>query len=206
MARLAPDWLDNYYAYGIDNRRRRLFFHGDVNEENIANLMQGLVLLDDESNEPITIYMSSFGGSIYEMVGMYDLIVSCKCQVIGVGFGKIMSAAPLILRACDDALCYPSTQFMNHEESWGDDYKGHSHMKVDMKHFEHMEKLWAQLMGRHSQLSEKAWTAMCAPGRDRYATAEEALKWGLVDGIVQADGNVTRRPDKKKVDKKSSRK
>ena len=40
MARLAPDWLDNYFSYGIDNRRRRIFFHGDVDEEAVFRLVQ----------------------------------------------------------------------------------------------------------------------------------------------------------------------
>ena len=67
MAKLSTDWLDNYFSHGIDSRRRRIFFHGDVDEESVFRLVQSLVLLDDENKDEIVIYMSSLGGNMYEM-------------------------------------------------------------------------------------------------------------------------------------------
>lgn len=192
MSRLAPDWLGNYFSYGIDNRRRRVFMHGDVDEETIGHLTQAFLLLDAESTDNITFYISSFGGSMYEMFGLYDVIRSCRSFVTGIAHGKNMSAAPLILRAADDAQAYPNTQFMSHEESWGGEEKGHSHLKVDMQHYESMEKRWARLMGRRTKLRAAAWTAMAGNGRDRYFDAQQALTWGVIDGILLPDGIVFR--------------
>ncbi len=179
------DWLDGYFSHGVDNRRRRIFLHDDIDEESIARLVQGLVLLDDDTDTTITIYMSSLGGSMYEMFGAFDAIRACKCFVRGIAYGKIMSAAPLILRACDEACAYPNVQFMSHEESWGDEEKGHSHQKIDLKHYEQMENLWAELMGRYTHLNVAQWRKMTETGKDRYFDAAQALKWGIIDKILE---------------------
>lgn len=189
---IRDDWLGNYFDRGIDIRRRRVFLHGDINEESASLAVQSIILLDDDSDKEITLYLSSLGGCVYEMFGLFDVIRNCRCHITGIAHGKIMSAAPLLLRATDDALAHPHTQFMNHEESWGDDRKGHSHQKVDMAHFDELETLWAKLMAKHTKLSAAAWAKQCAAGRDRYFGTEEALKWGLIDGIIQPDKKIRR--------------
>ncbi len=178
------DWLDCYFSHGVDNRRRRIFLHDDVTEETIARFVQGMVLLADDTDTTITIYMSSLGGSMHEMFGAFDAIRACRCFVRGIAYGKIMSAALLILRACDEALAYPNVHFMSHEESWGGEYQGHSKQKIDMKYYGQMEQRWAMLMGEYTLLTAENWRKMSETGRDRYFDAEQALKWGVIDGIM----------------------
>ena len=77
---------------------------GDVDEEKGGDLMMGLLLLTELSGkeapyDPITMYISTYGGSADEMFGIYDIMTKAKkqCEIHTIGVGKVMSAGTLVL-------------------------------------------------------------------------------------------------------------
>jgi len=195
MARLAPDYIDNYFSYGLNFRDRRLFLWGDVDEDSISQFVMGLEILKSHGNDPIDVVLSSCGGDQYEMWAAYDAIRSSHQHTIRVtAIGKIMSAAPLVLAAGDERFCYPHTQFMFHEESYGLEER-HNNAKVTMEHYEKMEKLYAKAMAERTNKNYLWWFGQAnrrGKGLDTYALAEEVLEWGLVDGIILPGGKIKR--------------
>jgi len=183
------DFYSNYFDYGIDPRRRRLFLYEDIDEISIGRFIQGLVILADESTEkPIEILMSSCGGDEYEMLAAYDMMRSLSnVNIIVKAIGKVMSAAPLILAAGDVRVAYPNTQFMVHE-SWYNLEERHNNAKTTVAHYEDITKLWAVKMAERTELSAKQWLNLTEKtGRDKYFGAEQALKYGLIDKIIELD-------------------
>lgn len=199
MARLAPDWMDNYFSYGIDNRRRRLFLWGDIDEETVATFVMGLELLKQGNTDPITVIMSSCGGDQYEMWGAYDAIRSSHRHTIRtVAVGKIMSAAPLILAAGDERYAHEHTKFMFHEESYSVEER-HTNTKATVAHYEQLEKEYAKAMSERTNRSYRWWYDQAnrrGKGTDTYSSAKEVLEWGLIDGILLLQGKL-RKPDGK---------
>jgi len=188
MAR-KDDFYENYFEYGIDPRRRRLFLYEDIDEVSIGRFVQGLIVLADEnSDRSIEVIMSSCGGDEYEMMAAYDMMRSLShVHIVVKAIGKIMSATPLILAAGDERWAYPSTQFMVHE-SWYNLEERHNNAKVTVAHMEDMTKLWAEKMAERTNLSAKQWLNLTEKtGRDKYFGAEQALKYGLIDKIVELD-------------------
>ena len=186
------DFYDNYFSYGIDPRRRRIFLNEDIADSSISRLIQSLYVMKDEiTDKPIEIILSSFGGCEYEMFAAYDVIRSLSSvQVRIIAVGKVMSAAPLILAAGDERLCYPTTQFMIHE-SWYQLEERHNASKATVKHYEDMTQLWGEKMSECTNLSKKQWLNLTErTGRDKYFDAKQALKWGLVDGILMPAGHI----------------
>ena len=186
------DFYDNYFSYGIDPRRRRIFLDEDIADSSIGRLIQSLYVMKDENTDkPIEIILSSFGGCEYEMFAAYDVIRSLtNVHVKIVAVGKVMSAAPLILAAGDERLCYPTTQFMVHE-SWYELQQRHNASKATVSHYEDMTQLWGDKMAERTNLSKKQWLNLTErTGRDKYFDANQALKWGLVDGILMPDGHI----------------
>lgn len=184
------DFYDNYFSYGIDPRRRRIFLDEDIEEISIGRFIQSLFVMKDENTDkPIEIVISSFGGCEYGMFAAYDVIrglTNVHVRVIAVG--KVMSAAPLILAAGDESLCYPTTQFMVHESAY-EMHERHNNAKVTIAHYEDLTKLWGEKMAERTNLSAKQWLNLTEKkGRDKYFDAKQALKWGLVDGIIMPDG------------------
>jgi len=183
------DFYSNYFDYGIDPRRKRLFLYEDIDEISIGRFIQGLVILADESNDnPIEILMSSCGGDEYEMLAAFDMMRSLvDVHIVVKAIGKIMSAAPLILAAGDERIAYPNTQFMVHE-SWYELEERHNNAKVTVQHYEDITKLWADKMAERTNLTAKQWIALTErTGRDKYFDAKQALKYGLIDKIIELD-------------------
>lgn len=188
------DFYDNYFSYGIDPRRRRIFLDEDICEVSIGRLIQSLyVFKESDSTKDIEIILSSFGGSEYEMFAAYDVIRSlANIHVKTIAVGKVMSAAPLILAAGDERYAYPTTQFMVHE-SWYELAERHNNAVVTVEHFKDLTKLWAQKMSERTNLSQKQWLNLTErTGRDKYFDSYKALEYGLIDGILMPDGKVYR--------------
>ncbi len=187
MATKKDDFYSNYFDYGIDPRRRRLFLYDDIDEISIGRYIQGLIVLSDTDNA-IEVFMSSCGGSEYEMLAAYDMMRSLdKVHITVKAIGKVMSAAPLILAAGDERIAYPSTQFMVHE-SWYDLEERHGNAKTIVAHCEDVTKLWAERMAERTNLSPKQWLNLTEKtGKDKYFDAEQALKYGLIDKIIEIE-------------------
>ena len=94
----------------------------EIDETNIGTL--SLFGLDCQAiHPPITIYLNTYGGFIYEMFSIYDEIKSLTkdYEVNIVCTGKIMSAGTIIMLAVDlnHRFAYPNTTFMYHTLSGG---------------------------------------------------------------------------------------
>lgn len=185
------DFFRNYFDYGIDPRRRRIFLDEDISEVSIAKLIQSLyVFKESEPTKDIEIIISSFGGCQYAMFAAYDMIRSLVCNVKTIACGKIMSAAPLILSAGDERYCYPTTQFMVHEAHYEIEGR-HNNSVTTIEHYKDLTKLWAEKMAERTLLSVKQWLNLTErTGRDKYFDANKALEYGLVDGILMPNGSV----------------
>src|SRR6188474_705441 len=101
-ARITKDWIEAYFEYGIDRQNRRIFLFDGVDEGAIGTVIKGLYYMDSESVEkPIELFIGSFGGSEYEMFGLYDVIRTLRAPIYTTAIGKCMSAAPLLV-ACGE--------------------------------------------------------------------------------------------------------
>ena len=71
------DWdaVNAYFEYGLDSSNRRVFLLGGVDESPIGNAIKGIYFLAGQSDkEPIELFIGSFGGSLYEMFSLYDVL------------------------------------------------------------------------------------------------------------------------------------
>jgi len=186
MSKLPHGFYENYFEYGIDPINRRIVLYGEIDENSISILTMGLVLLESEDKtKKIDIMISSFGGEIYEMLSAYDVIRNMSCEIHSIAIGKIMSAAPLILAAADKARCYPSTRFMIHEGSYSIEDRMEN-LKITMKEYKKLERLWADRMSERTKITSKKWLNICQKGIDYYFGAEKALEYGIVDEIISS--------------------
>ena len=87
---------DNTYT-NTDNRT--FYLSDDVDNESIGKLMWYLLYQireddeKDEKGEPIKLYINSYGGSVYDMWGLIDVILNSKTPIYTYCTGYAMSAA-----------------------------------------------------------------------------------------------------------------
>ena len=189
MAYKAMSYYDTYFDKGFDIRRRRIFFTNDlVTEEDAERWMMAFMMLEAEApDKPIEIIISTYGGSVYEAFGLYDMMRASKCHVVTVGIGKIMSAGVLLISAGDERKCYPNTQFMIHEMSYDEMYDKHTVIKADVENAEKANNRFLQLIADRSSWSFKQLKQLTHSRPDKHFDAEMAVKYGIVDEVIKAD-------------------
>ncbi len=174
-------------SYDIYSRllKDRILFLGSELTDEEANLIiaQLLFLEADDPDKDIFLYINSPGGSVSAGLAIYDTIRYLKCEVctICVGMAASMGAFLLAAGAKGKRKALPNSEIMIHQPSGGA-YGQASDVKI---HAEHIVKTRMKL---NEILSERTGQPLDviedATERDNFLSAEEALKFGLIDEIV----------------------
>jgi len=176
------DWVDAYFNSGIDIANRRVFI-GDIDAVSVDYAIKGLYLMETQSSEePIEMFISSYGGDVYEALSLYDIMLTIKCPIHTFAYGKCMSAAPLILAAGKQGCRWvaPHCAFMHHD--WAAEVEGKGQELTNVvKHYEVLENQWTALFASHTNKDSRWWRTRAKKATDFYFTAEEALEWGVGD-------------------------
>ena len=89
-----------------DVKLRTVGLMGDVGEEQVAELVHGILYLNEtnrglerEHRKPIKFYISTYGGSADDMFALYDVMkeIQKETDIYTIGLGKVMSAGVLLL-------------------------------------------------------------------------------------------------------------
>ncbi|MCA9331684.1 ATP-dependent Clp protease proteolytic subunit [Candidatus Saccharibacteria bacterium] len=176
-------------AYDIYSRllRDRIIFLGeDVNPHTANLIIAQLLFLDNEdSKKDIFLYINSPGGSVYDALAIYDTMQYVKSDVQTVGIGVQASAAAFLLSSGKKGKRYilPHATVMVHQPSSGTRGKV-TDQEIDLRESLRVKKLLEQIMSENTgQKISKIHEDM---ERDKWMTAEEARKYGLVDKVISA--------------------
>lgn len=166
---------------------RIIFLAEDVNSASASLVVAQLLFLESEDpDKEISLYINSPGGSITDGMAIVDTINYIKCPVSTICVGMAASMGAVLLASGQKGKRYatPNAEILIHQPLIGGG--GISGQATEIKiHADHMirtrEKLNKLLSDRTGQSLE---TIMKDTERDNYMTAEEALKYGLIDGIL----------------------
>ncbi len=165
----------------------RIIFLGQPVDDMVANLVVAQ-LLHLESSDPekdISIYVNSPGGSIYAGMAIYDTMQFIKPDVATICCGIAMSMGSLLLTAGAKGkrMALPNSRILIHQPSAG--FEGQStdieiHANEILKTRRKIDEIYARHTG---QTVEQVNTDM---ERDRFFTSEQAVEYGLIDGILES--------------------
>lgn len=168
---------------------RIIFLTGEV-EDNMANIIVGqlLFLEKEDPDSDITIYINSPGGSITAGMAIYDTMNYIKCDVQTVCIGMAASMGAFLLSSGKKGKRYalPNSEVMIHQPLGGasgqaTDVEIRAQRLLDLK--KQLNKILAKNTGQTVKKIEKD------TDRDNFLTAEEAMKYGLVDKIINNEEN-----------------
>lgn len=175
-------------AYDIYSRllKDRIIFLGDGVNEHTANLIvaQLLFLDNQDSKKDIYLYINSPGGSVYDALAIYDTMNFVKADVQTVGIGMQASAAAFLLSsgAKGKRFLLPNSTVMIHQPSSGTRGKV-TDQEIDLKESLRVKYLLEEIMSKNT--GQKKAQIHEDMERDRWMTAEEAKKYGIVDQIIK---------------------
>ncbi|MFO0781732.1 MAG: ATP-dependent Clp protease proteolytic subunit [Candidatus Saccharimonadales bacterium] len=174
-------------AYDIYSRllkERIIFLGSDVNEAS-ANIIvaQLLFLQAEDPKKDIYFYINSPGGSVYDALAIYDTMKLVKNDIQTVGIGVQASAAAFLLSSGTKGKrsVLPHSTVMIHQPSSGTRGKV-TDQEIDLKESLRIKHLLESIMAKNTgQKPSKIHEDM---ERDKWLTAEEAKKYGIVDQII----------------------
>lgn len=171
-----------------------IFLVGPV-ETGMATLITSqLMYWSVESPEKeITIHLNSPGGSVTDGLAIYDTIQQISNPVSIIVSGQACSMGAVLLSGGEKGKRYaqPNARVMIHSVRGGA-----GGIAADVKAQSHeMDRLNEQLTRIIADNCGKPFEEVQEDMRqDYFMGAEEALAYGIIDGIVHPDGSVTRRP------------
>lgn len=176
----------SYDLYSRLLKERVLFFTGDV-ETNMCNVMvaQLLFLESENSEQPISMYINSGGGSVYAGMAVYDVMQYIKCPVHTYVTGMAASMGSFIAQAGEPGHRYvmPRSITMIHQPSSGTRGKV-SDMVIDLEESLRIKKEMTELYVQHNSKGTSYERFAELMDRDRWLTSQMAVELGLADQIV----------------------
>jgi ATP-dependent Clp protease protease subunit len=166
--------------------RERIVFLGTEVDDQVANLIaaQMLFLEAEDPDKEISLYVNSPGGSAYAGMAIYDTMQHVRPDVKTICLGMGMSAAAMILcgGTAGKRFALPNSKIMIHEGSAG--FRGTpTDIDIHAREVLSMTRRMAEIIARHS--GRDVEQVLVDIDRDRFMTPEEAIAYGLIDGVIE---------------------
>ena len=174
-------------AYDIYSRllkERVIFLVGPVNDSTANLIVAQLLFLESENpDKDIFFYINSPGGSVSAGLAIYDTMQFIKPDVstLCVGLAASMGAFLLTAGAKGKRFCLPNSRLMIHQPSGG--FSGQAtDIEIHAKEILYLRQRLNEIMAKHTGQSVE--TIGRDTERDNFLSAEESMKYGLVDRIL----------------------
>ena len=175
-------------AYDIYSRllkERVVFLIGPLNDH-VANLViaQMLFLESENPDKDISLYINSPGGAVSSGLAIFDTINFIKPDVSTLCIGMAASMGAFLLAAGTKVkrLCLPNSRVMIHQPLGGvsgqaTDIEIHAKEILALKN--QLNKILSQQTGQSLKTIAKD------TDRDNFMSAQDALKYGIVDNVIE---------------------
>lgn len=143
--------------------------------------------ISPESAEPITLKISSYGGSVYATLSIISTIETLKesgYHIIGKAYGKIMSGAFKIFISCSERICQRHTRFLYHQVQSFE--LGHTSVEQSKRKLKDLEQLWRRcqdIILKYTKITQEKLDNITEHDLDVNLWPEEAIALGCVDNI-----------------------
>ena len=163
---------------------RIIFLSDEVNDATASLVVAQLLYLEaQDPDKDISFYINSPGGSVTAGMAIYDTMNFIKCDVSTVCIGMAASMGAFLLAGGTKGkrFALPNAEIMIHQPLGG--AKGQA-TEIQIA-AEHILKTRKKLNDILAENTGKPFEQIAADTeRDNYMTADEALEYGLIDGVI----------------------
>ncbi len=181
-------------GYDIFSRllKDRIIFVGDpegaISTASANNIIAQLLYLEAEDPEKdINLYINSPGGMVTAGLAVYDTMQFIKAPITTICMGMAMSFGALLLAAGTKGkrFALPNARIMIHQPLiWGQGISGQAtDIDIENREMQETKKRLIKILAKHTGQSEEKIRQDTE--RNFYMSAEEALEYGIIDGILE---------------------
>jgi ATP-dependent Clp protease, protease subunit len=167
-------------------KRREIFLWGEINDQSAEAVVQKIVYFDGQSSEDVTIFINSPGGVISSGLAIYDAMQYAKSDVRTVCMGLAASMAAVILcaGAKDKRQAWANSRVMIHQPLISGNFFGPaSEIKIQAEEMLKVRDRLNHILSDHTGQPLKKIEE--DTDRDYFMSAEEAVKYGVVDMLIK---------------------
>lgn len=175
-------------SYDIWSRllKDRIVFLGTPVDDYVANLLvaQLLFLEKEDPDKDIDFYINSPGGSVSAGLAIYDAMQIIKPDVATICIGQAASMGAVLLAggAENKRYCLQHGRVMIHQVSAG--FQGTTaDINVQAAEINRYMDILMNILGKHCHKDPEQVRKDC--DRDYFMSAEEAVKYGIVDKVLE---------------------
>ncbi|MBC2839064.1 ClpP family protease [Robiginitalea sp. SC105] len=163
---------------------RKVFLWGQVDDDSAKHVIDRLLYLDLQNNKEIQLYINSPGGYVTSGFSIYDTMKSLKSPVSTICSGLAASMGSILLSAGKKGRRFvqPHARVMIHQPSGGARGQA-SNIEIQAKEILKTREIGARILAENcGQPFEKIMKDF---NRDYWMDAQESVKYGIVDGILE---------------------
>jgi len=175
-------------AYDIYSRllkERIIFVTGPVEDYMASVIIAQLLFLEAENpKKEVSMYINSPGGVVSSGLAIYDTMQYIKPEVSTLCIGQAASMGSLLLSAGSPGKRFslPNARIMVHQPSGGfqgqaSDIERHAQEILSLR--SRLNDIYVKHTGQNLKTIEKALD------RDTFMTSDDAMKFGLIDKVVE---------------------
>jgi ATP-dependent Clp protease protease subunit len=174
-------------AYDIYSRllKDRIIFLGGPIDDSTASLViaQLLFLASEDDKKDITLYINTPGGQIQSGLAIVDTMNFIKPDVstVCVGLAASMGSVILASGAKGKRFALPNSEVMIHQPLTGIEGQA-SDIEITAKHILKLKNVLYKILAK--QTGQKIEQIEKDGDRDNWLSAEEALKYGVIDKVI----------------------
>ncbi|KAI6133874.1 Clp protease-domain-containing protein [Pisolithus croceorrhizus] len=173
-------------------RERVIMLYGPIKDTDAALTVAQLLFLEaEETSKPIHLYINSPGGSVTAGLAIYDTMQYVSSPIHTYSVGQACSMGSLLLAAGEKGKrhCLPNSSIMIHQPSGGASGQA-SDIAIHAKEILRVRRLLTGIYQKHCAKEGEDEAAGLerfekSLERDYFMTAQEALDFGIVDGILE---------------------
>ncbi len=170
-------------------KTRNILLSGEIDKSLAERIVRQLLLMEDDGDDPIKVFIDSPGGDADAGFAILDMIRFIRPPVYMIGMGLVASAGAIIMLASprEWRLGLPNSHFLIHQPLSG--IRGvATEIEIHAKELERLRKkinrLIADETGQPEEKVEKD------TDRDFWMNAEEASQYGLISRIISKRGDL----------------
>ncbi len=179
-------------------KERTIYLAQQVDQSSINSITKSIVEINEDDEyisklslihgfeykpKPIELYIDSYGGYVYQCLGLLNIMQKTKVPVNTIVTGCAMSCGFIIAITGHKRFAYDQATFMYHQVSTGAVGKLKD-IEEDVIETKRLQKFIEEHTLAKTKLTEKDLEKCYDQKKDWYFTAKQALKNGIIDSIM----------------------
>lgn len=178
---------------------RKILFYKQFNQESIESLSKSIMDIEnhdlqlkdslklkyglDYTPKPIEIYIDSYGGYVYQCLGLLSLIERCKTPIHTIAAGAAMSCGFLLLISGHKRFGFENCCPMLHQIS-GFNFGKVEDMEENLAEAKRLQSLFEKIIIKKTKITKSEIKNNRERKQDWFFSAKQALEKGVIDEIL----------------------